>query len=140
MTARDPEQPLGGRPFIRAMAKVMTHSLIYRCTRIASLVLVIASFIAANLVNASESDVEHHLSIGPLRSDEYYWVPTEAPYAEYDSNIQDKAIKHLEACRLFQKIKHADRMLILSEAEEEIRICMRRNGLTRRWTKPHVII
>ena len=103
----------------------------------------IASFIAANLGIASESDVEHHLSFGPLRSDEYYWVPSEAPYAEHDSDIQDKAIKRLKVCRAFQGIKHeiedVDRMPILSEAEEEVRKCMLKDGLTRKWTKPRVI-
>ncbi len=118
----------------------MPDTLNYRRTWIASLVLAIAFLTVANLGNASESDVEHHLSFGPLSSDQYYWVLAETPNAEYNSNIQGKAIKRLEVCRVFQNMKHGDRMLTLSKAEEEIRKCMLKDGLTRRWTKPQVII
>lgn len=117
----------------------MSDILNYRRTWAASIVLLTTVLAAANLGIASDSHDEHHLSFGPLTSDQYYWVRAETPNAEYDSDIQEKAIKRLEICRVFQKMKHGDRMLMLSEAEEEIRMCMLKDGLRRHWTKPLVV-
>lgn len=90
-------------------------------------------------VLADDEELKHHLSYGPLASEDYYWVRTGSS-TNFDLELQEKALKHLEVCRLFQKMKHGEAVLELSMAEEEIRVCMLKEGWKRIWNNPQIII
>jgi len=107
--------------------------------RILVLILATAVFFAPTIGTTGESEESHHLSYGPLRSENYYWVPSDSPDAEYDSELQNNAIRHLEECRKIQDEKYGDRLVLLTTAEEDIRVCMLERGWSRKWTVPLVI-
>ena len=105
------------------------------------LVLPFATLLLAGAIGVKAADDEDtdQLSFGPLRSDEYYWVPADDADAEYDSKAQDRAIQHLQECRAKQDAKFGDEVILLSDAEEDIRKCMLEHGWTRKWTAGGVI-
>ena len=107
--------------------------------RILVLALATTVFYAPIVGNAGESEESHHLSYGPLRSENYFWVPSNRPDAEHHSELQNSAIRHLVECRKIQDEKYGDRLVLLSTAEEDIRVCMLERGWSRKWTVPLVI-
>ncbi len=100
--------------------------------------LVLAAVASASA--ADDSDDKHYLSHGPLRSGEYYWVPSDSPDSEYDSELQDQAIDALVKCRELQEEEFGDRMVLITTADENVRRCMLGRGWTRKWTAPLVIL
>ena len=124
MTPTDSKQPLR---IAQQMRKITYPGL---------LILAAVSSISA----ADDSDDTHYLSHGPLRSSDYYWVPSDSPDSEYDSELQDKAIDALVKCRELQEGEFGDRMVLITTAEENIRLCMLGRGWERRWTAPIVIL
>ena len=124
---------------VTAQTSSTVQKMSLACYRFVVLVLTTAAILVARSVAEADDDDTHYLSHGPIRSDKYYWVPSDNPDADYNSKSQDQAIQHLEECRAEQDEEIGDRLVPLATAEEVVRVCMLEHGWTRRWTESFVI-